>query len=165
MTLRAAALDAQRMSAQHASNVDRVAAILGDRAAAVETQSWEFLIGQAPSVQMLPFAMLAQGTQCAATNVAAGHVHTLSVPGTSSLPYTVYYANLHSQTNDSDGGGNVSTCVDAQAPQSNRVGADGDDGDRSGQPHQGALESAALQTQVRLSSVLERERRLSWRER
>ena len=122
MTLRAAALDAQRMSAPHASNVDRVAAMLGDRAAAVEAQSWEFLIGQTPRAQMLPFAMLAQGTHSAATNVAAGHVHTLSVPGTSSLPYTIYYANLHSQTNDSDGGGNVSTCVDAQAPQSGAYG-------------------------------------------
>ena len=122
VTLHAAALDAQRMPATHAVNVDRVTAILGDPAAAVETQSWDFLIGRTPTAQLSPFVALAQGAHSAAADVAAGHMHMLSVPVTSSLPYTVYYANLHSQTNDSDGGGDVSTCRDAQAPQSAAFG-------------------------------------------
>ena len=36
----------------------------------------------------------------------------------SGLPYTIYYGNLHSQTNHSDGGGDLGTCVSEQAPQS-----------------------------------------------
>jgi len=122
VTLRAAALDARRAPDARASLGDRVAAVLGDRAASVETQAWDFLVGRTPSAQLSPFAMLAQGTHSAATDLAAGHLHALSVPGTSSLPYTVYYANLHSQTNDSDGGGDVSTCVDAQNPQAGAYG-------------------------------------------
>lgn len=39
-----------------------------------------------------------------------------------SLPYTIYYGNLHSQTNHSDGGGDLSTCKGAQNPQSGAYG-------------------------------------------
>jgi hypothetical protein len=39
-----------------------------------------------------------------------------------SLPYTVYYGNLHSQTNHSDGGGDLATCDSEQAPQSSAYG-------------------------------------------
>lgn len=95
---------------------------LGDRAAAVEIQSWEFLVGRIPVAQVSPLASLPQGAHSAAADVAAGHVHTLSVPVASSLPCTIDDANLHRQTNDSDGGGDVSTCVDAQAPQSGAYG-------------------------------------------
>jgi hypothetical protein len=121
-TLRAAALDARRAPDAGASIGDRVAAALGDRSAALESQSWDFLVGATPSASLAPFAMLPQGAHSAASDFTAGHLRALSVPGTSSLPYTVYYANLHSQTNDSDGGGDVSTCVDAQAPQSGAYG-------------------------------------------
>jgi hypothetical protein len=121
-TLRAVALEARRAAALHVGTGDRLAPMLSDRAAAIETQSWEFLVGPAPRAPMAPFAMLAQGTHSAAADAVAGHLRVLSVPVTSSLPYTVYYANLHSQTNDSDGGGNVATCVDAQPPQSGAYG-------------------------------------------
>lgn len=33
------------------------------------------------------------------------------------LPYTILYGNLHSQTNHSDGGGDLAHCTGAQAPQ------------------------------------------------
>ena len=56
-----------------------------------------------------------------------GHLRTASLPSSSSapqsvaatggVPYTVYLGNLHSQTNLSDGGGDLSTCVSEQAPQ------------------------------------------------
>ena len=36
-------------------------------------------------------------------------LQTLSV-GASGLPYTIWYGNLHSQTNHSDGGGDLATC-------------------------------------------------------
>ena len=39
-----------------------------------------------------------------------------------SLPYTVYFGNLHSQTNHSDGGGELASCVGAQNPQSGAFG-------------------------------------------
>jgi len=122
MTLRAGALEAQRLSATGTSAGDRVAAILADRAAAVETQSWDFLVGRTPVAHTAPFAMLAQGTHSGANDAVAGFLHTLSASATSSLPYTVYYANLHSQTSDSDGGGDVATCTDAQAPQTGAYG-------------------------------------------
>ncbi len=37
-------------------------------------------------------------------------------------PYSVHYANLHSQTGDSDGGGALPDCHSAQAPQSSSLG-------------------------------------------
>ena len=36
--------------------------------------------------------------------------------------YTVYFGNLHSQTNHSDGGGNLASCSGAQNPQSGTAG-------------------------------------------
>ncbi|HET8901551.1 MAG TPA: Ig-like domain-containing protein [Holophagaceae bacterium] len=45
-----------------------------------------------------------------------------SLPAAGSLPYTIFLGNLHSQTNDSDGGGDVSTCTGAQNPQSGPFG-------------------------------------------
>lgn len=65
-----------------------------------------------PEFRGLPFhrAPLAQGVQAE------------SLAATGSLPYTVFLGNLHSQTNDSDGGGDVSTCTGAQNPQSGPYG-------------------------------------------
>jgi hypothetical protein len=45
-----------------------------------------------------------------------------SAPAPSSLPYTVYFGNLHSQTNHSDGGGNLASCTGSQAPQAGAFG-------------------------------------------
>ena len=122
VTLRAAALNARRAPDARASTSDRVDAVLGDRAASVEVQSWDFLVGRTPQAQLAPFAALVQGTHSSAVDAAAGHMRALSVPGTSSVPYTVYYGNLHSQTNDSDGGGDVATCTDAQPSQKGTYG-------------------------------------------
>ncbi len=74
------------------------AALLGD-GQRVE-QSWELQMGPA-----LPPAML--------SNPQQGHAR--GVAGTA-LPYRVYYGNLHSQTNHSDGGGPLATCAGAQQP-------------------------------------------------
>lgn len=45
-----------------------------------------------------------------------------AVPAVGGLPYTVYYGNLHSQTNHSDGGGALATCNGAQQPQQGSAG-------------------------------------------
>jgi hypothetical protein len=41
---------------------------------------------------------------------------------TSSLPYTIYYGNMHSQTNHSDGGTPVASCGGAEVPQGGTMG-------------------------------------------
>lgn len=53
---------------------------------------------------------------------SARGVQAQSVSAGSSQPYTIYYGDLHSQTNHSDGGGDVATCHDAQNPQSGAYG-------------------------------------------
>jgi len=64
-----------------------------------------------PDFQALPFARQAQSKSAAAT---AG------------LPYTVYFGNLHTQSNDSDGGGALASCTSSQAAQTGAFGpADG----------------------------------------
>jgi len=47
--------------------------------------------------------------------------NTLAVAA-GSLPYTIWYGDLHSQTNHSDGGGDLATCDSEQAPQSSAYG-------------------------------------------
>jgi hypothetical protein len=47
-----------------------------------------------------------------------------AAPAPDALPWTVYYGNLHSQSNHSDGGGAVADCKGAQAPQSAPFGPD-----------------------------------------
>jgi hypothetical protein len=98
--LSAVALDAIRAGTPTTSVEAFVeAAQLGDDGERVE-QSWDMQLGPAP-----PVAMLSSPQQGHATGVAG-----------TSLPYRVYYGNLHSQTNHSDGGGPLATCVGAQEP-------------------------------------------------
>ena len=52
----------------------------------------------------------------------AQQVTALAAPAPASLPYTVYFGNLHSQTNHSDGGGALASCIGAQNPQSGTLG-------------------------------------------
>lgn len=85
----------------------------------VEEQRYDVLVGSVAKPQMPAFTALRHTTRMGtATTMAAATVQPQSVGATGSLPYTIYYGNLHSQTNHSDGGGDVSTCVDAQPPQS-----------------------------------------------
>jgi hypothetical protein len=94
--LRAMSEDTQRGIASGADAVlRRLAAAKGE----VEEQEWEIAIGQQQAKAEAPATM----------SIAAAPA---------SLPYTVYFGNLHSQTNHSDGGGELSSCVGAQNPQS-----------------------------------------------
>ena len=84
----------------------------------VVEQSWELAVGKAP-IQSLPAFKPMQTTQPAAGSMAmSGMVTQASAPALNSLPYTVYFANLHSQTNHSDGGSPVTACSGATAPLS-----------------------------------------------
>ena len=75
-------------------------------------QSWELAVGSVPAPAMPPFAPLQT------TKPAEGMVAMASAPAIGSLPYTVYFANLHSQTNHSDGGSPVTSCSSAAVPLS-----------------------------------------------
>ncbi|HEY1042364.1 MAG TPA: CehA/McbA family metallohydrolase [Telluria sp.] len=67
----------------------------------VVEQVWEIALGALPASPMPGFAPMA--------------APSLQVPA-AAAPYTVYYGNLHSQTNHSDGGADVGSCTGAQEP-------------------------------------------------
>jgi Bacterial Ig domain len=88
------------------SSLDDIAKVTD---ADVIDQTWDIRVGNPPMPAMPAFNALK-------TNPAKAGAEK-SASATASLPYTVYYGNLHSQTNHSDGGGNVSTCASSQAAQ------------------------------------------------
>ncbi len=98
--LSALALDAERAGTPSNSVEAFVEAAFANEDGERVDQSWDMLLGP-----HLPVAML--------SNPQQGHAR--GVAGTA-LPYRVYYGNLHSQTNHSDGGGPLATCVGAQEP-------------------------------------------------
>jgi hypothetical protein len=97
-------------------------------------QAWEIAVGEPDVAQMPAFGALPTRAGSAASTAASTTATTTgngivqesgtraSVAATASLPYTVYYGNLHSQTNHSDGGGTLSSCTGAQNPQSGTYG-------------------------------------------
>ena len=58
----------------------------------------------------------------ATNNTLGGPSLTTQSLTASGLPYTIYYGNMHSQTNHSDGGAPVAQCTGASAPQSGTYG-------------------------------------------
>jgi len=86
-------------------------------------QAWEISVGKNAAPQMPQFAPM-QTTKAAAADMKTMDVAKASdnfsiqaaAPAVGSLPYTVYFANLHSQTNHSDGGGAVGSCSGSQQP-------------------------------------------------
>lgn len=81
---------------------------------AVIAQAWDLQIGS-PAKPAMP-AFNALPTSKPAAKAGSGMATTMSAPAPASLPYTVYFANLHSQTNHSDGGGELSNCSGSQVP-------------------------------------------------
>ena len=75
----------------------------------VMTQQWEVRVGDLPLPKMPAFPGLLIGDQKVA-----------DPPG--GLPYRVYLSNLHSQTNHSDGGGDIATCSSSQGAQNGEYG-------------------------------------------
>lgn len=73
-------------------------------------QEWQIAVGALIRQRMPRFAPLPGAREAAAAGAAAA-------PATASLPYTVYLANLHSQSNHSDGGAPLDACKGAQDPR------------------------------------------------
>ena len=73
-------------------------------------QEWPVSIGKPARIDMPAFTALPS----AHSGKSAG--------ATGSLPYTVYFGNLHTQSNDSDGGGAIPGCSSSQAAQSGAFG-------------------------------------------
>lgn len=108
----------RRSSASMPDGVYRVKMRAASRDEVIE-QSWDIAVGKPASAAMPPFGPMASG---AASTAARGAVQPSAAPAAASLPYTVYFANLHSQTNHSDGGGDLASCKGAQAPQGGAQG-------------------------------------------
>ncbi len=81
------------------------AALASDEGERIE-QSWDMQLSATPPLALLPHPQ-------------QGRID--GVAGTT-LPYRVYYGNLHSQTNHSDGGGPLDTCKGAQEPLASPFG-------------------------------------------
>lgn len=106
----------------------------------VITQTWQIQVGKAINAQLPHFSALPRATRLSAntnaTTIKKPPYSTSTTPAAappslamaaapvaaSGLPYTIYYGNLHSQSNHSDGGGNLSSCTGAQSPQSAAFG-------------------------------------------
>ncbi len=88
----------------------RVDAALSAAEGVIE-QEWEVHVGVPAVVAMPDFAALPIGVQ---PNRAA--------PIAGGLPYTVYLGNLHTQSNDSDGGGAIGSCSGSQGAQTGAFG-------------------------------------------
>lgn len=76
-------------------------------------QSYDVMLGKVPAARVQPIAPLRTAKQ---SRQSTGST-SLKVDAGSGLPYTIYYGNMHSQTNHSDGGAAVSSCSGSQAPQ------------------------------------------------
>jgi hypothetical protein len=76
-------------------------------------QTFDVRVGNVASPKMSAFNALPQGVQLPNANKASP---------ASTLPYTIYYGNLHSQTNHSDGGTPVASCGGSERPQAGSLG-------------------------------------------
>jgi hypothetical protein len=93
----------------------------------VVEQAWDISVGQVQRPAMPAFKAMhapssAADSQTIQMSGGGAQVVGLAAPAPGSLPYTVYFGNLHSQTNHSDGGGALASCVGAQNPQSALLG-------------------------------------------
>ena len=110
--LRAIALDdenARRIGTGMATHALALAARLAPEQ--ITEQRYDVQVGQVAPASMPGFNALPRH----------GGARALSV-GASGLPYTIWYGDLHSQTNHSDGGGDLATCQGEQARQSSAYG-------------------------------------------
>jgi hypothetical protein len=100
-----------------------------------EEQKWEIMVGDLPAAELPSAATMAAplpkasasklqrlGAQTKPSSLAGPSMAAASMAASSLPAYTVYFGNLHSQTNHSDGGGNLATCTGAQNPQSGTAG-------------------------------------------
>lgn len=81
-------------------------------------QRFDVLVGTVPAPRMPAFRALPHAGERGAKGGAIG----ITAVAAGSLPYTIYYGNLHSQTNHSDGGTPVASCGGAEVPQAGVYG-------------------------------------------
>jgi hypothetical protein len=89
------------------------AAVRGEPPGDAVEQSWNVEVGTPAPAPMPRFDPLPS---------SHGAIEPHAAPSAGSLPYTVYYGNLHSQTDHSDGGAELASCNGAQAPQTGKYG-------------------------------------------
>ena len=92
----------------------RLRAGLRDHHEAPVEQEWQIAVGSAPAPRMPAFAPLPGARDLEHPAAMA--------PATGALPYTVYLANLHSQSNHSDGGAELTECKGSQDPLKAKYG-------------------------------------------
>lgn len=115
-TLRLRAVPSVRLaSEQSLSLAERAARSFAQAREEMIDQRVDVQVGQIAPARMPAFRALPRGTQGKAAVVA-------NAGPAGSLPYTIYYGNLHSQTNHSDGGTVVSSCGGSEVPQGGTQG-------------------------------------------
>jgi hypothetical protein len=124
--MQAVAQDAAIKGKVAQADVERLlaAAVAADNDALVE-QMWDIAVGQVQAPPMPDFTAMRSPSSAGSAQVSgqlSGQLNGLAAPAPASLPYTVYFGNLHSQTNHSDGGGALASCAGAQNPQSALLG-------------------------------------------
>ncbi|MDQ1921364.1 Ig-like domain-containing protein [Massilia pseudoviolaceinigra] len=102
-------------------SVDR---LLAAGAGELVEQSWDLALGKTAKAAMPAFRALPTNKTDSKAESKSGELSSvqMAAPAPGSLPYTVYFANLHSQTNHSDGGGALGSCSGSQSPQSAALG-------------------------------------------
>jgi hypothetical protein len=118
--MRAVSNDAAERGRAPDLSQESVERLLAAGADEVVEQSWDLAIGKTAQPAMPAFRALPTNKAGARSGEMASVQMAAPAPG--ALPYTVYFANLHSQTNHSDGGGALGSCSGAQAPQSAAFG-------------------------------------------
>ncbi|TFW32877.1 Ig-like domain-containing protein [Massilia horti] len=100
-----------------AEGVDAVLAAADD----AEEQKWDIVVGE-PSVAAMPSAATLAAPLPEPNASPRLRAAMAMATATTQPAYTVYFGNLHSQTNHSDGGGNLASCSGAQNPQAGTAG-------------------------------------------
>lgn len=106
--------------------IDRVQEAFAAFPDELHEQRFDVMLGQLPPPRMPAFAALPTGARgdtvsAAAARAEGGQIQPQAVPA-DGLPYTIYYGNFHSQTNHSDGGGDLASCSGSQGPQTGAYG-------------------------------------------
>ena len=121
--LTAAAADADAVAqGDGEAGAQSLLAAASDHGHAPHELSFKFALGAPPIAKMPAFRAMAMGSQL--SQGEQPRAKALAAAAIASWPYTVYYGSLHGQTNDSDGGGNLSTCDSSQAAQTGQYGPD-----------------------------------------
>ena len=101
-----------------AEGVDAVLAATDD----AEEQKWDMIM----AIRQWPPRPTPRRSPRPCPNDTSTRLRTAMAVATTQPAYTVYYGNLHSQTNHSDGGGELASCYGAQDPQTGAAGGPDD---------------------------------------